>query len=89
MSTRRAPTWRGSRVMNRTRTESWTAAARLSLHQSLIHPGAWARTAADGVYDRRGYREESANAPRRLAVPAEMILNPPDESVAAIGETAE
>ena len=43
----------------------------------------------EGVYDRHSYRDEKADALNRLAGLIEMILNPPDENVVAIRETAE
>jgi integrase len=42
----------------------------------------------EGVYDRHSYRDEKADALKRLAALIEMILNPPDENVVAIRETA-
>jgi hypothetical protein len=43
----------------------------------------------EGVYDRHSYRDEKADALNRLAGLIEMILNPPDENVVAIRDTAE
>ena len=43
----------------------------------------------EGVYDRHSYREEKADALKRLAGLVEMILSPPEENVVAIRETGE
>ncbi len=41
-------------------------------------------TGVEGIYDRHSYRDEKADALRRLAGLIEMILNPPTENVTAL-----
>jgi hypothetical protein len=42
----------------------------------------------EGVYDRHSYREEKADALKRLAGLVETILNPPAANVVALREAA-
>ena len=43
----------------------------------------------EGVYDRHSYREEKADALKRLAGQIELVLNPPADNVTPIRGAAE
>jgi len=46
-------------------------------------------TGIEGIYDRHSYRDEKADALKRLAGLIEMVLDPPGENVVPMQEVAE